>query len=401
MITQQTKEIVKATAPVLAEHGATITSVFYKRLFVRHPELKNMFNMTHQKKGTQPKVLAQAVFMYAQHIDNLEVLGATVEMIAQKHVSLSVTRPMYAIVGENLLAAIQEVLGAAATPAIMEAWTEAYQFLADILASREEDLYVEGAQQTGGFRGKEAFVVVKKVAESSIITSFYLQRANDQPLPSFKPGQYIALTVDIPSTNHQHTRNYSLSAAPNPNYWRISVKRETGNPDGVVSSYLHQHLQEGDILQVGMPAGDFFLQEDNKPVVLLAGGVGITPLMSMYQQLTAQDNRKVTFIQCAVNGAVQAFAQEIKDQSTSNSTHRVLFSEPLETDIMHQDYEEEGFLTTATLATIPNLQECTFYCCGPKAFMAHCLQLLNIMGISNTSIHYEFFGPMEEMETSV
>lgn len=393
MVSQETIAIVKSTAPVLAEHGESITKVFYKRLFLHHPELKNIFNMTHQKKGSQPKVLANAVFMYAQYIDQLDQLGGLVASITEKHVSLSIQPEMYPIVGENLLAAIGEVLGEAATPEIVNAWAEAYNALAGILINQEEALYSERVDQTGGFRGKKAFEVVKKVKESAVITSFYLKRKDGMPVPTFKAGQYIALTVDIPNTSHQHTRNYSLSTSPSKDYLRISVKQEKGNPDGIVSNYLHEKIEEGDTLMLGMPAGEFFLEKGTAPVVLMAGGVGITPLMSMYETLVDENERSVAFIQCAENSAVHAFRNTIEASADDKRQSLVVYSNPLDTDV----YDAKGYLTAALLEAIPNLSSHQFYFCGPTAFMKHCLQLLNRLGIPQDQIHYEFFGPAEEL----
>jgi len=393
MVSQETIAIVKSTAPVLAEHGEAITRVFYQRLFANHPELKNIFNMTHQQKGSQPKVLANAVFMYAQYIDQLDQLGGLVASITEKHTSLSIQPAMYPIVGENLLAAIGEVLGEAATPAIVNAWGEAYNALAGILINQEEALYAERAEHEGGFRGKQAFIVVKKVKESAVITSFYLKREDGQPTPTFKPGQYIALTVDIPNTTHQHTRNYSLSTSPSKGYLRISVKQEKGNPDGIVSNYLHEEVEEGATLMVGMPAGEFFLDETAAPVVLMAGGVGITPLMSMYETLVEKNNRSVTFIQCAEHSGVHAFRSAIEKATDDKRKSLVAYSNPLENDV----YDAKGYLTASLLETIPNLSTCQFYFCGPTAFMKHCLQLLNGLGIPSAQINYEFFGPAEEL----
>jgi len=396
MISSNTIKIVKSTAPVLAEQGEAITQVFYKRLFVRHPKMKNIFNMTHQKKGTQPKVLANAIFMYAQYIDQLEVLGGAVESIAQKHVSLTITPEMYPIVGENLLAG--EVLGAAATPEIVAAWAEAYQALADILIGREENLYVNRAKTEGGFRGYKDFVVIKKTKESALITSFYLQRKDGSGIPEFQPGQYVALTLNIPNTSHQHTRNYSLSDCTCKDYLRISVKREVGTPNGIVSTYMHDEVEEGTVLSVGMPSGEFVLQEENKPVVLIAGGVGITPLMSMYKYLTRQTDRKVTMVQCALNSEVRAFEKEIEEGKRVGVTSMLLYDQPLETDVLKNNYDHQGYLDLATLASIPNLKESAIYFCGPKAFMANTLSLLSTLGIKEETVHYEFFGPAEELE---
>jgi nitric oxide dioxygenase len=398
MISSKTIEIVKSTAPVLAEHGEAITTVFYKRLFVRHPEMKNIFNMTHQETGTQPKVLANAIFMYAQYIDQLEVLGGAVESIAQKHVSLTITPEMYPIVGENLLAAIGEVLGEAATPEIVGAWAEAYQALANILIGREEDLYTNREKEEGGFRGHKDFVVAKKVKESDIITSFYLQRKDGSPVPEFHPGQYIALTLTIPNTTHQHTRNYSLSDCNSKDYLRISVKKEAGTPDGVASTYLHDKIEEGAVLSVGMPSGEFVLLEEDKPVVLIAGGVGITPLISMYKHLSAKTDRKVTMVQCALNASVRAFETEIQEGKREGVESILLYDQPLETMVLGKDYDQEGYLDLATLSAIPNLKESAVYFCGPKPFMSNTVSLLNTLGVATENVHYEFFGPAEELE---
>jgi len=156
---------VKATAPVLAEHGATITKHFYQRMFARHPELKNLFNQTHQKTGSQPETLAKAVYAYAANIDNLGALGGAVSRISHKHASLNIRPEHYPIVGENLLASIVEVLGDAVDAETLEAWRVAYGQLAQIMIGAEADLYANAAWS--GFR---PFKVARKVRESDEVT---------------------------------------------------------------------------------------------------------------------------------------------------------------------------------------------------------------------------------------
>ena len=396
MASQKTIDIVKSTAPVLEQHGETITTVFYKRLFKNHPELKDVFNMTHQQQGTQPKVLANAVFKYACHIDKLALLGDTVESIAQKHSSLSIAPAHYPIVGENLLAAIKEVLGDAATPEIMNAWEEAYGDLAAIFVSREEELYKEKENSTGGFRGKKEFIVFKKIQESEVITSFYLKRKDNSPLPKFKPGQYITVTIDIPNTEHKHTRNYSLSTVHNNDYLRISIKKEAGNPNGIVSNYLHKTLNEGDTILAGMPSGDFVLKENDKPVVLLAGGVGITPILSMYTHLTQNTEKEISIIQCAIDSKSQAFQSEIQEKANSRTTTTVL-SAPSLSDQIGKTHDFNGFLTKEILINLGISKDSEFYFCGPTPFMANVITILKSLGVSKENINYEFFGPAEEL----
>lgn len=125
MNTEQ-KALIKATVPILKEHGVMLTTHFYKRMFEHNPELRNVFNMGNQQNGKQQTALAMAVLAYAKHIENPSVLFPVINSIGHKHVSLSIRAEHYSIVGKHLIASISEVLGEGATPAISEAWTIAY-----------------------------------------------------------------------------------------------------------------------------------------------------------------------------------------------------------------------------------------------------------------------------------
>jgi nitric oxide dioxygenase len=187
-LSPKTIEIIKATAPVVADFGYKITTTMYKRMFTKYPEVKAMFNQGHQvekggERAHQPSTLAASVYAYAANIDNLGVLGEAVERIAQKHVSLNVLPHQYGIVGENLLWALQEVLGDKAAPDIVNAWGEAYQFLADIFIKRETEIRESMRDCPGGWEGWRDFVVSKRVRESSLITSLYLHPKDGGKLP--------------------------------------------------------------------------------------------------------------------------------------------------------------------------------------------------------------------------
>ena len=150
MLSPQTIAIVKATAPVVAEHAETITRRFYNLMFAGNPEVQAYFNPAHQHSGGQQRALAGAICAYAANIDNLDALGMAVELIAQKHCSLGIQPEHYPIVGKHLLAAIKDVLGDGATDEIIAAWAEAYGFLAEIFIGREEQIYA--AQRDGSGR---------------------------------------------------------------------------------------------------------------------------------------------------------------------------------------------------------------------------------------------------------
>lgn len=193
MLTQKTKDTVKATAPVLAQHGYDIIKHFYRSLLSTHPELKNIFNMRHQERGEQQQALARAVYAYAANIEDPQSLEAMLKGIANKHTSLGVRPEQYPIVGQHLLAAIKEVLGDAATDDIISAWAQAYGNLADILMGMESGLAEETAARPGGWTGCRDFVVRAKQPESDVITSFVLEPADGLPVVNFEPGQYITL----------------------------------------------------------------------------------------------------------------------------------------------------------------------------------------------------------------
>ncbi|OJJ21000.1 nitric oxide dioxygenase [marine bacterium AO1-C] len=393
MISKENIEIVQSTVPVLETSISKITQVFYQRLFKNHPQLKNVFNMTHQAKGSQPEALARAVFMYARHIAQPAVLEQAIAAIAEKHVSLNVTPAQYEVVGTNLLAAIQEVLGKdVATPTVINAWAEAYHQLAQLLINVEEQRYAKRASAIGGFRGQKSFIITQKVKESQAITSFYLKPKDGQPAPRFIPGQYIAITVDIPGENHQHTRNYSLSSVYTPDYLRISIKKE-----GLVSNYLHDQINVGDEVLAGIPAGVFTLKDAQAPVVLIAGGVGITPLFSMYQHLVQHTQRKVAFIQCALNSQVHAFKDEIYDLANDRVQAITIYDQPVAQDQLNIDYDYKGLLNVEILSPLISPQT-QFYFCGPEAFMRHVMGLLSLLGVNDDRIFYEFFGPSGTLE---
>ena len=150
MLSPQTIEIVKATAPAVAEHAETITRRFYTLMFEGNPEVLAYFNPAHQHSGGQQRALAGAICAYAANSDNLGALGPAVELIAQKHCSLGIQAEHYPIVGKHLLVAIKDVLGDAATDEVIGAWAEAYGFLAEVFIGREAAIYQEQAAAPGG-----------------------------------------------------------------------------------------------------------------------------------------------------------------------------------------------------------------------------------------------------------
>jgi nitric oxide dioxygenase len=186
-LTEEQKDLIKASVPALETHGLDITRSFYKTMLDENPALKNIFNERSQFDLAQPRALAGAVYAYAANIDDLTPILPTVELIANKHASLYVRPEHYGVVGTYLLQAIQRVLGEAITPELLSAWEAAYWQLAKIFILKEDQMYRETPESADWMD----FKVAKKVAESEEITSFYFEPvdASRKPLPHFLPGQ--------------------------------------------------------------------------------------------------------------------------------------------------------------------------------------------------------------------
>ena len=393
MLTPEQRAIVQSTVPLLETGGEALTTHFYQIMLSEHPEVRPFFNQAHQASGDQPRALANGVLMYARHIDRLEQLGGLVSQIIHKHVSLQIEPAHYPIVGSCLLRAIREVLGAEiATDAVIAAWAAAYQQLADILIGAEEKIYADTAAAPGGWRGARAFRVARKEPESAEITSFYLEPQDGGALPDFAPGQYIGLRLVV--GGEEIRRNYSLSAAPNGQFLRISVKRE---PGGVASGYLHEQVQVGALLDVFPPAGDFVLAEGDKPVVLISGGVGITPTLAMLDAALASQ-RPVHFIHFARNRSVHAFRAAIDARKARHAQLQrfYVYDEPsAEADAPHAT----GLLSSAQLgALLPASRDVDAYFLGPKPFMRRVKKQLRELGVPEAQTRCEFFGPASALE---
>ena len=407
MLNQNTIDVVKSTAPVLQQHGETLTKHFYQRMFSHNPEVGPFFNQANQAEGTQQRALAGAICAYAANIDNLEVLGGAVELIANKHASLMIKPEHYPIVGENLLASIKEVLGDGATDDVINAWAEAYGFLTDILVGREQQLYSDSAAKEGGWSGFRNFKVDKKDQESQNITSFYLKPEDGGAVPEFLPGQYI--TIRVPTPDGSTTmRNYSLSNQPGRDYFRISVKREVaptaGVPQGYVSSLLHDNIAEGDTLEIGPPCGEFFLNvkdRHERPLVLLAAGIGITPIMSILKTtLAAMPDREIILIHGCLNDDVQPFKPFIDQLATKhpNLKAHYRYSDMTPDQVGSDENCSAGFVDADLIESLIPSRHADYYFCGPKPFMVNIYQDLLVWGIPASQVHFEFFGPREELD---
>ena len=396
-INERTIALVKATVPALEASGLEIVREMYARMF-ENPEIRDLFNQSHQDAaGAQPRALTAAILAYASNIDNLTALAPAVERIAQKHVGLQILPEHYPHVGEALLGAIKAVLGEAAAEEILAAWGDAYWFLAKVLMAREANIYREHETAEGGWTGWRDFRVEEVIRESSVISSFILRPVDGRAVIRHKAGQYLTFWFEIPG-HPPIKRNYSISNAPNGEFYRISVKRE---PHGLASSWLHDHAKPGTILKVSPPAGEFFLAEHpERPVVLLSGGVGLTPMVAMLETLVERyPGTPAHYIHGTHDRDTHAMRDHVRELVNGGTVVQVtdFHQTPLVGELAGQDYDRAGIITDEWLIASTPVAEADYYICGPRPFLRAAVSALSLAGVPSDRIHYEFFGPADEL----
>jgi uncharacterized protein len=262
--------------------------------------------------------------------------------------------------------------------------------------------------------GVRAFRVDARVFEdpSHSQCSFHLVPVDGASLPSFRPGQFLTVVVPIAAPSvviedaaafELESRCYSLSDAPRADGYRVTVKRARapiGRPDlpaGVVSSYLHDRVTVGTTLQVRAPAGQFAIDPDpSTPIVLIGGGIGVTPLLSMLLWcLAEQPERPVTMLHGVRSSADHAFKsveRDLADRYPRLDLH-VFYSEPDTSDVVGKDFTHRGVITLELIARIVPEGRHQYYVCGPAAMMEAIVPGLAAAGVADSDIHFEAFGP--------
>ena len=252
------------------------------------------------------------------------------------------------------------------------------------------------------------FVVDRKVKESEEITSFYLKPVDEKKLPSFKPGQFLTIKLDIPEQPRPVIRTYSLSDYESTGaYYRLSIKRENAPkgldvPPGIASNFMHDRINEGDIIPAKPPNGKFFLDlNGNLPAVLISNGVGITPMIAMAKACQQTNSaRPLWFLHGARNGDYHACRQEIQDLAKDNDKLSVhyKYSRPRPED--EGLYDSQGYVDKSLLAEqiLPQIEAQTgattaeYFLCGSPAFMDSIRQGLKELGVSDDRVFYESFS---------
>ncbi|AMG42638.1 globin domain-containing protein [Staphylococcus aureus] len=375
MLTEQEKDIIKQTVPLLKEKGTEITSIFYPKMFKAHPELLNMFNQTNQKRGMQSSALAQAVMAAAVNIDNLSVIKPVIMPVAYKHCALQVYAEHYPIVGENLLKAIQDVTGLEEHDPVIQAWAKAYGVIADVFIQIEKEIYDQMM-----WIGFKPFKITNIKQESEDIKSFTVE-TEEYDFSEFTPGQYITVDVSSDKLPYRAKRHYSIVSGEK-NHLTFGIKRDvTTEHEGEVSTILHDEIKEGDMINLAAPVGGFVLENTTEPQLFLGSGIGVTPLVAMYEAASAK-GLDTQMVQVAENEQHLPF----KDNFNSIASH--YDNAKLYTHLK----DKQGYIGTEELqAFLANKPE--IYICGGTKFLQSMIEALKSLNYDMDRVHYETFIP--------
>ncbi|MHA7880011.1 MAG: PDR/VanB family oxidoreductase [Saccharospirillum sp.] len=214
--------------------------------------------------------------------------------------------------------------------------------------------------------------VKSKVQEAEEIVRFELVDPHGRELPDFTAGAHLDVQTDA-----EHMRQYSLSNAPSQTHrYQIAVLRETDSRGGSVA--MHDTVQEGDLIQISAPRNHFALDESAQKTLLLAAGIGITPLLAMAEQLHAE-GREFELHYVAKTRARMAFLNDLSAAPYADKVH------------FYFTQEEGGSRPDiAALAASPNA-DTHLYVCGPNGFIDSVLDTFKEAGWNSKQLHTEYF----------
>lgn len=448
MISEQALLIVKATAPVVKENAEAITSTFYPKMLGRHPELFDYFNESNQKSGIQAKsfgqvltgggdggpclgarlaaankgpnsspgqqtkTLADAIVAYALNIDKLELLSETVARMCHKHAALNVKPAHYQIVHDNLMESIGEVLGAAVTPEVAAAWSEAVMALAKICIKTEERLYEQAAETQ--WTGTREMIISEIIPEAKDIVSIRLTPKDGKGTCPFKAGQYLTIYEKPEDKQYFAPRHYTITSQPGDSFYQVTIKKlKAADHTGIMSHYLH-NMSVGDSIMAGAAYGPSSLQKGgseetvkDRTAVFVSAGVGITPTVARIPTALNLYKNVVVF-HADSSPETMAFHKYLQDLASDTKISLDLsFSGHHETTCV--PFESKGRLSAEKI--VNKLQASSiggdelvlaenvevFVCAGATNTPSFCKGLVSA-GVPSNRVHLEYFGPFVTVE---
>ncbi len=270
---------------------------------------------------------------------------------------------------------------------------------------------IERERSELSWNGFRKFEIQQKNIEAEGVCSFYLHPHDGKSLPPFEPGQFLTFNLPIPGEPKPIVRCYSLSDSPNhPDYYRVSIKRvppprdKPELPPGRSSNFFHDQLNVGDIVDVKAPSGHFYLDtSSHSPVVLIGGGVGLTPVLSMLNTIVEQGSKREThFFYGVVNGGDHAFPEHLNTLAKENENIHlhVCYSNPEEGDVVGENFQHDGRVSIDLFKEVLDSSNYDYYLCGPPPMMNSLVTGLEEWGVPEKNIHFEAFGPASVKKTA-
>lgn len=319
---------------------------------------------------------------------------------------------MFAVVAQSLGAAVLALSFGSGGLALWSGWRrgraqrqqcrhERESFRKRISAAKENSGHPKS--HGSAWIGNRKFCVEQVVVECQNVCSFYLRPQDRKPLPGFLPGQYLTFDLEVPGQAKRVVRCYSLSDRPREHRYRVTIKRQVPPPDqpgvppGLVSNFFHEFIKPGHVLDVKAPSGGFVLElEHGRPVVLISGGVGITPMVSMLNEIVETNCARETWFFHSARSRDDHIMKEHLEKIAAQFAHtrlHVCYSAPAPGDVLGKDYHHHSRVTVELLEkTLPSL-DCHYFVCGPGAMMESIYGGLLKRGVPEQNIHMEAFGP--------
>ncbi|WFD00949.1 hypothetical protein MYAM1_003705 [Malassezia yamatoensis] len=382
MLSTKSQPVIQATLPVIAERIPHITPVFYGDMLQARPDLLDgMFSRSAQRDGTQARALAGSIAIFAQWI--LQHPNTFPEemlsRVANKHASLGLQPDEYDTVYKYLFGAIAKDLGDAATPDIVEAWTEVYWLLARALINLERKLYAQQANNI--VRAK--FKLVKRTQVTKDVVDMVFEPADNTAMTPGKAGQYISIYART-SDGLLQPRQFTLLPSEETQR-RIAIKLD---PHGEMTT-IFQNQEVGALLDISNPYGDMTLEtletDPNSPLVLICAGIGVTPVLAFVEKLAAQKSeREVMIIASSRSLAEAPLRGELLERAKELKKAKVLYGTTQEKD--------GDFVGRIDVSTLDIPANASVFLCGPLKFMQEMRSHLVEAGIAKHKIFYEIFG---------
>lgn len=386
MLSEKSRPIIEATAPVVAERMPHITPEFYKRMFAARPDLMDgMFSRSSQLEGTQPQALSNSIVIFATYILSHpdQYPDEVLSRVAHKHTSLGLQEDEYPTVYKYLFEAIAADLGDACTPEVAEAWSEVYWLMANALIKIEKGLYAQQANDVT----KAPFELVSRKETGDQVVDLTFEPADETPMTEAKAGQYISLFTTAEDGLLQ-PRQYTLLPAKK-NQRRVAIKLD---PNGEMTR-RHHALKEGDVVDLSNPYGDITLggfgDDGSGPLYLFSAGIGVTPMIAFLSELAEQGSEREVVV---VHGTHSQDAWPMREEMIElvgklKNGKIVSFATDGSGDF-------EGHVDVSKLDVPSNA---SVYLCGPLPFMKETRSHLVDAGVPGVQIQYEIFGPDQWM----